>query len=155
MSGADITTRPPDDEPDDGRVERGGSEGAYESTTATSYGVGTVGRRHLGVRAVAPLGSYGDEPGRPDVWVPDIAVVGIAAATVLAVWSAEVVPAFVLGLVAAAVVGRRQQARFARRKHECGAGWRGIEMNCEHAGMTFRQDMESPPVRRYRTGGPA
>ena len=110
MSGADITTRPPDDESDDGRVERGGSEGAYESTTATSYGVGTVGRRHLGVRAVAPLGSHGDEPGRPDVWVPDIAVVGIAAATVLAVWSAEVVPALVVGLVAATIVGRRSRS---------------------------------------------
>ena len=45
--------------------------------------------------------------------MPDIAVVGIAAATVLAVWSAEVVPALVVGLVAATIVGRRSRSWWA------------------------------------------
>ena len=46
MSGADVTARGSADGPFDGRVERGGSEGAYESTNVTAYGVGAAVSGH-------------------------------------------------------------------------------------------------------------
>ncbi len=48
-----------------------------------------------------------------DVALSDVVVVGIAAITVSAVWSAEVVPALVLGLVAAVIVARRSRSWWA------------------------------------------
>ncbi|MET0662389.1 MAG: ComEC/Rec2 family competence protein [Ilumatobacteraceae bacterium] len=41
-----------------------------------------------------------------DIAVPDVVMVGVAAATVFAVWTSAVGPAVALGLVAAAVIGR-------------------------------------------------
>ena len=96
MSGDDVTAREPADGPFDGRVERGGSEGAYESTKVTAYGVGAVLSEHPGVPALEMRA----------IAVPDVVMVGVAATTVSAVWTSAVGPAVLLGLVAAAVIGR-------------------------------------------------
>jgi hypothetical protein len=51
---------------------------------------------------------------------------------------------------------RRQRAGRVDRKHPGGTGvGPGDQANQEHLRMTFPEDVESPPVRRYRTGGPA
>ena len=100
MSGADVTA----DGPLVDRVERGGSEGAYESTTVTAYGVGAAVRGHPRGPEAAVRDALPDEV--PDVALPDIVMVGVAATTVLAVWSSAVGPAVLLGLVAAAIIGR-------------------------------------------------
>ncbi len=101
MSGAEVT-RAPADEPSDERVERGGSDGAYESTTATAYGVGAVLRWHSGA-AIPPTDTAVAPPGTA---VPDIVMAGVAATTVVAVWAGALVPASILGVVAAAILGR-------------------------------------------------
>ncbi len=72
-----------------GRVERGGSDGAYESTTVPAYEVEPPANGHL-------------------AGLPDLAVVGVAVVTVVAVWSSSVaVGMSAAGLVAAGVLVRR------------------------------------------------
>ncbi len=110
MSGADITTGSSAGGPVGGRVERGGSEGAYESTTLTAYGVTAVPSEHPGVPAVASGAADSDEPARSIVWLPDVYVVALAVATVLAVWSADLVPATGIGLVVAGLIGRSSRS---------------------------------------------
>jgi competence protein ComEC len=81
MSGADVTGGPSADAGAGGRVERGGSDGAYESTTAPAYDV-----------EPSPSGHFGG--------LSDVDVVGIAVITVVTISTSSVV----LGLGAALVL---------------------------------------------------
>ena len=111
MSGADVTPPGPvvgalAGRASGGRVERGGSEGAYESTTLASYGLTGGPTRHPGVTGVASADR--DVPGDTGSarFLPDLAVMIIAVVTALCVWSATPTSAIVMGTVAAVAIGR-------------------------------------------------
>ncbi len=104
MSGADVTPGPrspgmPEgsgaidaDRPDG---DRGGSEGAYESTTMTAY---DVDRNRVWHHAPEALPHDGGG-------ISDMAVVALAGAVVLAVWSSSLAIGLVLGAAAVCVLG--------------------------------------------------